>query len=378
MKILIINSEYPPVGGGAGNASYNIANQMAALNHQILVLTSRYDNMLKVENQSGVKIFRGPAKRRKKDRSGGLEQSLFILLGALGAFKIILREKPNVILAFFGIPSGVIAWVMKLLFNIPYIVSLRGGDVPGFRPEDFGQYHRLSSPLIKRVWHNGAAIAANSVGLKNLALKFDDKYPIEVIPNGVNVNDYPVIKRNWDTVNVLSIGRLVYQKGFDILLEALRQIQDLDWELTIVGDGPKRAALETLAIKFGINSRVKFPGWIERPDLLRYYQTATLFAYPSRDEGMPNVVLEAMASGLPVVASNIAGNQDLVEENQTGFLIPPNSAEELSKSLRKIIPDAALREKMGTAGRKRVLKYFSWETTANSYIKTLESSLDTN
>ena len=137
MRILILNSEYPPIGGGAGNASANIASCIARLGHEVHVVTSRFDNLPHQEQFTGLTIYRIPALRRKRDRSGALEQILFILSASFWTLNLIPRLKPEVALAFFGIPSGAVMWLIKRLYKIPYVISLRGGDVPGFRPYDF-------------------------------------------------------------------------------------------------------------------------------------------------------------------------------------------------------------------------------------------------
>src|SRR5215212_9080535 len=137
MRLLLINSEYPPIGGGAGNASAHIAARLAKSGYQVTVVTSRFNGLPHKEQSGNLTIHRIPSLRRKQDRSGALEQILFILSALFWNLKMIPRIKPNATLAFFGVPSGAVAWVLKLLFGIPYIVSLRGGDVPGFRPYDF-------------------------------------------------------------------------------------------------------------------------------------------------------------------------------------------------------------------------------------------------
>src|SRR5690606_4595893 len=146
MHILIVNSEYPPVGAGAGNASAQLARQFAALGHTVSVLTARFGGLPHDEVREGVHIIRLPGLRRRQDRSTALEQGLFILSAAWLGLPWLRRLQPDVVLAFFGAPSGVAAWVWRGLTGLPYLVSLRGGDVPGFRPYDFGRQHRLLGP----------------------------------------------------------------------------------------------------------------------------------------------------------------------------------------------------------------------------------------
>ena len=109
MKILLINSEYPPIGGGAGNASENIARLLVQMGNEVLVLTSQYGNLPQDEVCSGVRILRGPAFRQYSDRSTAMEQSSFIVGASIRAFNLLRHFKPDVTFAFFGLPSGAVA-----------------------------------------------------------------------------------------------------------------------------------------------------------------------------------------------------------------------------------------------------------------------------
>jgi glycogen synthase len=137
MRILVINSEYPPIGGGAGNASANIARWFVAFGHEVAVLTAHFDSLPRVESQDSLTVHRIPALRRKQDRSGAFEQLAFILSGTVYALGLTRRFKPDVTLAFFGMPSGAIAWLLKKLYRIPYVVSLRGGRCARLPPLRF-------------------------------------------------------------------------------------------------------------------------------------------------------------------------------------------------------------------------------------------------
>lgn len=375
---MLLNSEYPPVGGGAGNASANLARQIVQRGHDVTVLTSRFGSLQKEEFEEGVRIIRVPALRRRLDRSGALEQTVFMLTAFFWSIPIIRKIKPDVMLAFFGVPSGAVALGLKALFGIPYLVSLRGGDVPGFRPYDFALYHRLIGPLLHVVWHNAAAVVANSNGLHGLAQTFDRKVSIDVIPNGVNAASFTPTTRQWESAQLLIVGRVVYQKGIDLLLEALAGMDQLDWHLSVAGDGPQRETLEEYARSLGIENRIKFLGWQSKSALVDCYRQANLFVYPSRHEGMPNVVLEAMASGLPVIATEIAGNEELVIPGETGLLIPPENIEKLRAAIRELILNPERRKKMGAAARKRVEKQYTWASTAQQYLKLLSAALEKN
>ena len=373
MHILLLNSEYPPIGGGAGNASANLAHCLVEMGHTVTVVTSRFANLPHREQEENLTILRIPALRRKQDRSGAVEQIIFILSASFSGLNLVRQLKPDSTLAFFGVPSGAVALLIKWVTDIPYVVSLRGGDVPGFRPYDFGTYHKLIAPMLRIIWKNAFTIVANSNGLHDLALKFDSRFEIPIIPNGVDLEMYKTRSQEEGAMpRLLSVGRIVHQKGLDLAMHALSGLKDLDWEWRIAGDGPQIDFLKLLANQLSIADRVQFLGWQSREQLIEQYQQASLFLFPSRHEGMPNAVLEAMASGLPVIASRIAGNEELVVDGETGLLFPSENVDALRIALRQLITDASLCRNMGAASRRRVENHYSWESAAKQYALLLE------
>jgi len=347
---------------------------MAKMGHEVVVVTSRFGDLPHNEQIDGLTIYRVPALRRRQDRSGALEQVLFILSASFWTLGLIPRFKPDATLAFFGVPSGAIAWLVKKIHKIPYVISLRGGDVSGFRPYDFRVYHKLIAPLLRLIWKNAFAVVANSHGLRELALAFDSRFDIAIIPNGVDLGLYETKAREWSAPRLLSVGRLVYQKGLDLAMYALAGLKEIRWEWHIAGDGPQMEALQSLAKDLDVEDRVVFHGWQSREKLIGLYKQSSLFLFPSRHEGMPNAVLEAMASGLPVIASRIAGSEELVMDGETGFLVPSEDVGSLGAAIHKLVNDAALRQKMGTASCRRVEEHYSWETTARQYALLLEKA----
>jgi glycosyltransferase involved in cell wall biosynthesis len=119
---------------------------------------------------------------------------------------------------------------------------------------------------------------------------------------------------------------------------------------------------------------VRLLGWTGENDLAEEYQQADLFLFPSRHEGMPNAILEAMASGLPVIASRIAGNEELVIPGETGLLVPPDDPDALRGALRALLTDQATRERMGRAARKRAENDYGWAMVASAYQSMLEQA----
>lgn len=375
MRTLLINYEYPPLGGGAGNATAHLALEFAGLGHGVTVLTSAWRDLPRIERADGLTIHRVPVVRHRMDRCTPLEMITFLVSGLVVAGAVCRDTRPDVVIAFFGIPCGPIGLAMKILSGLPYIVSLRGGDVPGFQPYDLASYHRVLGGTIRYIWRRAGAVVANSEGLGRLARATAADVPVLIIPNGVDPErfspggcPYPE-----GPVRIGVAGRLVFQKGVDVLLKALSRMPLCAHVfLDVIGDGGAKPDLERLARELGVADRVRFLGWKTPPEMPEVYRQLDAFVLPSRDEGMPNVVLEAMASGLPVVATRIAGNEELVVQGETGFLVPPEDPDALADALTTLVRDPSLRERMGSAGRTLVEDRYTWTRVAEQYLGIME------
>lgn len=160
-----------------------------------------------------------------------------------------------------------------------------------------------------------------------------------------------------------SLGRLVPQKGYDVLLAALARLPDV--QLVIVGEGVERSALAREAEERGIAGRVTLAGW--HPEARRYLPNFDLFVLPSRFEGLPLAIIEAMLAGLAVVATDVGSVAECVEDGVTGLLVPPGEVDALVDALRRLLDDEALRRRLGAAGRLVAQERFSVESASRSF-----------
>lgn len=374
-RILLVNYEYPPLGGGAGTATAGMARALAQAGCDIVVMTSRFRGQPAREEVDGYRIVRVPVIRRRPDRCTPPEMLVFMASAAVHALRMTRHWVPDLTIAFFGIPGGPVGWVLRATRGVPYIVSLRGGDVPGFNWAPGMQvYHRLTAPVIRFLWRRARAVVANGEGLRQLAEAALPGLSVPVVPNGVDAErnrpSAAVPKSSAaGTPRLLIVGRLVHQKGIDILLRALATLPRDAFELEVVGDGPDRAALKDLANRLGVADRVRFAGWVERDRIAEHYRAADAFVFPSRLEGMPNVVLEAMAFALPVIATDVPGNRDVVVHGSTGLLVESENVDQLAAALRQILSQPSLRQQMGAAARARVLERHTWAAGAAEYLR---------
>lgn len=171
---------------------------------------------------------------------------------------------------------------------------------------------------------------------------------------------------------VLTVARLDAQKGHEFLLNAIADIPDANFLLA--GNGVEQGRLEAMARDLGISERVSFLGF--RTDIPALLASCSLFVLPSLYEGFSLSVLEAMASGKPVVATAVGGTPEAVVDGVTGYLVPPGNADSLARAIRELLSDPALAHKMGLAGRERVQASFSVDTMAACYGQTYEDLLN--
>jgi glycosyltransferase involved in cell wall biosynthesis len=231
--------------------------------------------------------------------------------------------------------------------------------------------HRLSWPIVRSVWYESAGLIANSQGLADLARRSWPAARVGVIPNGVDLERFcpPSRTRPAQPLRLLCVGRLVRQKGVRYALGALAESKSAT-VLRIVGDGPERAQLEGMATSLGIHERVEFTGWVARSELSAHYQWADALVLPSFEEGMANVVLEALAAGLPVITTDIYANRGLVDPGITGFLVPPADVRAIADAFDRLAEDPDLVRKLGTNSRAVALDW-SWEGVSERYLHAL-------
>lgn len=202
---------------------------------------------------------------------------------------------------------------------------------------------------------------------------------LSVIPNGVDVAEIvaaPAVDVGELGIPagvpvVVAVGRLHPQKGFMHLLAAFEQLRGRDDAaaracLLIAGEGPERAALEADIARRGLKEQVRLLGW--RGDIPSLLRAADLFVLSSLWEGMPNVVLEAMSAGVPVVATDVEGVRELIPGDDTGLLVPAGAPSALAAEIGRVLTDPALARRLGTAGQQRARKHFPWDRTVDGFV----------
>ncbi|MEI7750041.1 MAG: glycosyltransferase family 4 protein [Candidatus Moraniibacteriota bacterium] len=372
MKILFLNYEYPPLGGGAGNATAYLLREYAKIPGLTVHLVTSAVGKEYVKEKIGdrIVIHRLPI---GKDATNLHYQSRSNLLAysfrAYFFAERLIRKEGNfdLIHAFFTVPCGFLALVLGSQFHLPYIVSLRGADVPGYS-ERFKALYAILRPVVRIIWHNAARVISNSAGLRDLAHKTDFGQEIPIIPNGVSTEEFSSAERRMSDgiVRILAVSRLTPRKGIRFLIRAMASIPGTS-RLIIVGGGGERQNLESIATSVGVADRVEFRGLVPHEELPAIYREADIFCLPSLNEGMSNTVLEAIASGLPVVTTITGGTDELVTNGGNGLFVQTASSEDLADKLGRLVADASLRARMGAASATKAEK-MSWHAVAQKYV----------
>ncbi len=202
-----------------------------------------------------------------------------------------------------------------------------------------------------------------------------------VIHNGIDPDWFtppPARENGAGPLHVLYIGRMVPVKGQAVLLEAIDQLRraGLDIQATMIGEGVRREALARVVRDRRLEHVVELPGAVGQDTLRHYYEKADIFALPSFAEGIPGVLMEAMAMGLPVVSTRIAGIPELVDDGHSGFIVPPGRVDALANALHRLAADVKLRRIMGERGRAKVVAEFSIEPSARQMKEMFSSVIE--
>lgn len=274
---------------------------------------------------------------------------------------------------------GCVAGLVRCMTRVPVVTTLRGADIT--RAERKWLDRLILTLCIKL----STRIVCVSNAIENW---LREQYPrqaakICIIENGVEEEllalspDRPASGPN-NELRLLTVGSLIPRKGIERAIRALRGINRQGRAvLTIVGDGPERARLAALANELGLSDKVEFRGALAPTDVMHLLATTDVFILSSTSEGRPNVVLEAMAAAVPVVASDIPGTQELVEHGHTGYLFTPDNIDMLVQHLRSLQQSPELRTKMGLAGRAAILRrQLRWNETAARYYELYRQAIE--
>lgn len=379
----MFDNEFPPLGGGTGVVNYHLFREFATYPEITvdLVTSSRTRSTYETEQFSDrIMVHKVPVDNRNIHHARNIELIRYSHRGLLAAQRLLAQRRYDLSFAFAGVPAGAISYLLKRRYGLPYLVSLQGPDVPGFE-QRYASLYPLLKPLLRRVWRNAEAVIAISAEHRRLAHAFMSDIEIPVIFNGVDTTGFrpPDSRSPQRYCTIVCVGRLIERKGQHHLLHAAailkRSIGDR-FRVMIVGTGDFERELRRECDRLQLNDLVSFSGVIPREAMPAVYQESDLFVLPSHNEGMSIALLEAMASGLPVVVTDTGGVEELVREGENGMIVTWADREGLARAMQKIITDAELRNRMGRASLKRA-SAFGWPAIARDYLRLFEQVVRT-
>jgi glycosyltransferase involved in cell wall biosynthesis len=276
------------------------------------------------------------------------------------------REGIRHVHAHFAHQATQVAMFASMASGVPFSFTGHAKDVYTAKQRDLREKIAAASFVV-------TCTGANVDYLRLVAMADAEK--VLLAYHGVDLEKFPARTADFDSAGpsaILSVGRLVEKKGFDDLLQSAAMLRDRGraFQLRIVGEGPERASLERLRRDLGLADIVEFAGSRSQEDLIEIYREATLFALPCRvlddgdRDGIPNVLVEAMATGLPVISTDISGIPELIDHGKDGLLVQPRNLEALADAIDLLLTDAALRQQLGDEARCKVERSFDADAVA--------------
>ncbi|WP_231590554.1 glycosyltransferase family 4 protein [Methanosarcina siciliae] len=373
MRICVITSAKFPPEEGIGNYIYNMSKEFIKKGHAVTVITRGNFQKTNLENYDGIKIYRVP----------------FIFLYPfhvhlhgifVNKFFKSIEDNFDVIHVHSPLPPLVKSRLPVLLTIHSPMKSgasvLKITDLFSLATKFQAKY--ISYPLEKKLMKNSSAVTAvSSTVSKNLedyGLKAED---IKLIYNGVDQNIFFPSVTKPEEKYILYTGRISYGKGLIELIDCAKEVCKIreDVNFILAGDGPLLPNLKKKIIYMNLQNRVKFLGRVNRNTIIDLYQNATIFAFPSYYEGLPGSLLEAMACKLPIVATKVPGNMELIEHNRNGILISPKDSSAISKAIMDLLDDSSKREILGKNARKTIEDKFTWDVVSNRILSYYSSVL---
>ena len=317
--------------------------------------------------------------------------------GILALYKLVKKEKIDIINAHWILPNGFIACVVSRLTGVPVVSTLPGSDVY------MADRNNLYRYMAKFASETSKAISSNSpqllVDLAKICEKLGTKkgliqkksYPImygvdpkKFYPTTKNITSIrKKLKILGDNIIISSVGRLVSKKGYKYLVEAAPKIikENKKVIFAIFGEGDQRKELEKRVLELGLEDNFRFPGWVKYDEILYYQNLGDIFILPSIRDEEGNLddqsvsVVEAMACAKPIITTDFPGYRIVMRNGRNGYLVPEKNAQKMSQAIIKLIGSPKLRDDMGKTSRELVLNHFSWDSIGKEYTFLFEKLL---
>lgn len=299
---------------------------------------------------------------------------MFIIFSLPKVIVMLREEKVDLIWAKQEFPQGVVGAILKILFKIPLYVTCQSarlnkdelvikGPMPR-RIKDF--LSDLAYPFMRLAFSRADIVGAVSSFSAEQVRKMGGK-KVVVVPNGVRIEMYRKERREKNNeLRIVTTSSLIPRNGIDTLIEGCALLpKDINWRLVIAGEGPERDQIEKIIRAKGIGSRVKLLGRVLNKEIPRLLAESDIFVRVSRAEGFGSSFIEAMAAGIPVIASPLGGIIDFVVDHKTGVLISPDNPARLAEAIQELFTDHTLYQYISKEAYKMVQEKYSWREISN-------------
>lgn len=372
MRVLVLNNEFPPLGGGVATINEELFKQFAKVPDLEIDLVTSARGKVKVEDQFAkrIHIIKVPVNNRNIHHATNRELITYALRALCESRKLHEQKPYDLSFALSGVPAGWVSLRLNRATGLPYLIMVGGADIPGFEKR-YRMLYPFLTPVIRSVWHHAETIVAKCQAEVDLIRAVDASVRTSIIPNGV---DASVFRRDQKPsldgpLRIVCVGRLIERKGQRHVMEAVKRLtrEGIDASLDLVGTGDAQSAYEQLARDLGITDRVQFFGYVPRERIAEHFTKAHVFVLSSFYEGMSVATLEAMASGLPLVVTT-NGTAELVTESDNGFRFDYGDVDKLTSHLRHLAQNRSLIHSMGEASRQRA-RNFTWDVVSDQYLR---------
>lgn len=375
LRILMLTDYFHPHIGGVEEAVYAVGKRLVAAGHTVHVLTFNTNGAPRREVLDGMVVRRAGAVELTRLLRA---QSVFSLDAPAVALAVARELQPDLIHAhnlFFT--TALIGVALRQLLGRPLVTTMQLGamdQLRGLTGLAVEAYEQVVGRVILR--RSDAVIAVSQAVAEHGERLGGQRDRLTVIPNGVDSGRFAARDRAASRgKRVVLLGRLISNKGPQFLLEAAPSVLERhpDAEFVVVGDGPLRASLEARVRQYGVEGAFRFLG--ERSDVPQILETCAVMVRPSLTEGLPLAVLEAMAGGLPVVATPVGGTAEAVVHGRTGLLVRPGSVDELARGINTLLDDPDLAARLGANGRTLAGTVFSWDRIVDATLEVYRDAL---
>jgi len=351
--------------GGTEIATYYLAKELAEEGHDVYVLTSHFKDAKFYERMNGIRVIRISWFFNK------LFDSEIKFLGfhefIVKCLSILRKIDPDIIHSQ-GFFNDVVAFIVNKILGKRYIIGVVGSDINVAFP--------LKNFIFRELLLRAEAILTKTREMKGRIKKLlGINKKIHVVYNGVDtdlfsIDRYLVCREKTEKKRILFVGGLRRIKGVRYLIMAMKLVLEKtkDVELVIVGDGPERVFLKKLAEKLNVHKYIMFVGRVKHEKIPLYMLNSDIFVLPSLYEGLPNVLIEALAMGLPVVATSVGGVPEIIQDDVNGYLVEPKSVRGLADKICKLLLDDKKRGEIRNNNLKKA-KFLSWSSVAKKIEK---------